>query len=548
MVEFKQHTIHFNKPQLRVMALNCREQYVVAGRALGKSQGILAPHAEKCQRIMPLSCGMLLGSNYRKMLTDLIPPFISGLERLKLKRDRDFVVGYSDIPKKQNWKDPYLAPDKTMRRFFIHFKNGSGLRLASQDRKVTLNGTEVDYIMGDEAKLLNHERYQKEILPTNRGRESLWGHLPEHHSILFCTDKLFDRKGGSWIMDMKQKQDPALIEMILQLQSYIYTEEEKYVGQELPVEVDKKLTAYRKDLMAAQCVAVAFIEADTLENIHALGWNYIAQMKRNLSQQMFDIAIMNKDNVQVEGSFYPNLDYDKHGYDANNYSHIDNIGYDPDKLQDQTTLFDEDCNTKQPLEIAVDWGGSINGMVVCQDTDIEFKAINALYVKPPQTYKDLAIQFCNYYRFHKAKHVDMYYDPSGNNSRADSNETYAQEFSRILRENGWTVKLMNIGDTNPHYHDKHLLWQFILLETDKRFPIFRMNRSNCQLVFTSMINAPLKNGRNGFEKDKSSERKSSGILPEHATHFSDMLDIIIWFKYGNRLEKSGLRFSSPSIV
>lgn len=529
------------------MAIGANQTYAVMGRALGKTNGILAPRAYECVHTMPRSCGMLLGSNYRKMLTDLLPPFINGLHMLGLKRDRDFVVGYSDIPAKQKWPEPYLAPEKSMRRFFIHFKNGSGIRLVSQDRKVTANGTEVDYIMGDEAKHLNYDRYQKEILPTNRGREKLWGHLPLHHSILFCTDKLFDRKGGSWIMQMRTLHDPVLIEQILKLQVAIYDVEEQYNGKELPAAVDKQLTAWRKALAEAQKVAVAFVEADTLDNIHALGWNYITQMRRNLTPQMFDVAILNRDNVQVEGSFYPNLDYHYHGYAANNYTHIDTIYLDEAALGNPDMRFDMDVNPNAPMEIAVDWGGSINSLIVCQSTDTQFRAINSFYTTPPDTYKDLAVKFTRYYAGHKRKTIDMYYDPSGNNRRADSNETYAEEFSRLLREQGWSVQLMNIGDTNPHYHSKHLLWQIILKEEDKRFPQFRMNQNNCENVFTSMRDALIRTGKTGFEKDKSSERRDSGILPQHATHFSDALDLIVWFKYGRKLHGNSLGFNHPNI-
>lgn len=531
MIAVEQKEIHYNKPQLKVMAINANETYVVAGRGLGKSQGILAPHDFRCLQLMPRGCGMLIGASFRKMMTDLIPPYVAGLERLGWKRDKDFVIGMSDIPKKKGWPDPYIAPEGSSRQFFLHTRFGSGIRFASQDRRVTLNGTEVDWIKGDEAKLLNHERFKKEIIPTNRGRENLWAHLPEHHSIMFTTDKLFDRKGGDWIMQMKHRVDNRLIEAILQLQCLIYKIEEEYKEVELPQNIYKKLWEYKRDLAEAQCVAVAFIEADSLDNIHALGWRTIKRWKDNLTAAEFDVAILNKDKIKMDGGFYPNLNYDYHGYDATNYSRIDNLNYDFKNTTNFTCLDDTDCNIQQDLEICIDWGGHMNGLIVCQETAIDFKVINALYTKPPETYKELANKFMDYYRHHKTKTLYLYYDPSGNNARADSNLTHAEEFAHILRNGGWIVINRNTVATNPHHHSKYLLWQQILSENDPRFPKFRMNKQNCEHVFTSMLNAPLKNGTNGYQKDKSSERASSGILPEHATHFSDMVDIIVWSKY-----------------
>lgn len=530
MIPVARKKIHYNVPQLKVMALNANETYVVAGRGLGKSQGILAPHDFRCLQLMPRGCGMLLGSNFRKMMTDLIPPYVAGLERLGWKRDKDFTIGISDIPKKKGWEDPYIAPEGSSRQFFIHTRFGSGIRLASQDRKVTMNGTEVDWIKGDEAKLLNHDRFKKEIIPTNRGREHIWGHLPEHHSILFTTDKLFDRKGGDWIMQMRHRVDNRLIESILQMQVYISTIEQKYLEQELPEDVFKHLQQCRADLAAAQCVAVAFIEADSLENIHALGLRTIKRWKDNLSPAEFAVAVLNKDKVKVEGGFYPNLNYDIHGYDANNYSRLDNLNYNI-KGFNFSCIDDDDCILTQDLEISIDWGGHMNGLVVCQEDLDKLRVIKGLFVKPPQTYHDLALKFTDYYRHHKTKTVNMYYDPAGNNARADSAFTHAEEFAHLLRNAGWIVIPRNSITTNPHHHNKYLLWQQILSETDPRFPKFRMNKANCEEIFTSMLNAPLKKGTSGYQKDKSSERITSGTLPEHSTHFSDMIDIIVWCKY-----------------
>jgi hypothetical protein len=45
-----------------------------------------------------------------------------------------------------------------------------------------------------------------------------------------------------------------------------------------------------------------------------------------------------------------------------------------------------------------------------------------------------------------------------------------------------------------------------------------------------------------LQKDKSSERKSSGVLPEEATHFSDAADKIVWTKYGEKLKDKGGSF------
>ena len=40
-----------------------------------------------------------------------------------------------------------------------------------------------------------------------------------------------------------------------------------------------------------------------------------------------------------------------------------------------------------------------------------------------------------------------------------------------------------------------------------------------------------------LKKDESSEHKSSGVLPEKVTHFSDAADKIVWTKFGGVLKE-----------
>lgn len=516
---------HLNIPQLKAAAINPRELYVVAGRATGKTQGILAPHTFFAMNKMPRSCGLGFGNSYRKMMTDLLPPLILGWEKLGWFQDIDYTIGTSDIPKKKKWQDPYIAPEKRFRQFFLHAKTGAGIRFASQDRRVTLNGTEVDYIFGDEAKLLDYNRFRKEILPTNRGRVNLFGHLPEHHSIWFLTDKLFDRKGGDWIMKMKQRQDDRLIDLILQTQCLLTKLQEEHTPS-------TAIDNIKKQLLQAQCEAVAFIEASTLDNIHALGWDFIRQQEMNLTNREFRVAILNETIGSLEGGFYATFDRVKHTYSsATNYEKLDELNFDLNKIKNLDCTFDLDLDRTEPLIISVDWGGSINSMVVCQENKIEIKVLKNLFTKPPQTYKELARQFCNYYAPMINRKIEMYYDPSGNNARADSNETYAEEFSSILRDKGFNVIQMNIGETNPHYEKKKLLFEILLAQEDNRLPMLKINSEAAPELVTSIENAAVKIGKRGFEKDKSSEDVRSGVLPEYATHLSDALDIIIFSKY-----------------
>lgn len=87
----------------------------------------------------------------------------------------------------------------------------------------------------------------------------------------------------------------------------------------------------------------------------------------------------------------------------------------------------------------------------------------------------------------------------------------------------------------PPQSDKYVLWGIILSEQDENYPRFRINGDKCHYTLISMNNAKVKQVKDKLEKDKSSERPDSGVLPEEATHFSDAADKIVWTKFGNLL-------------
>ena len=118
-----------------------------------------------------------------------------------------------------------------------------------------------------------------------------------------------------------------------------------------------------------------------------------------------------------------------------------------------------------------------------------------------------------------------------------------QAFEQFKRR-GWNVEPKSHRGQEPPQHDKYLLWTNILKGNDKRFPKIIFNGKNCKYTLISMNNTKVIERNGKFEKDKRSER-SSKILPEEATHFSDAADKRIWTKYGNTLYKRTSTFVNP---
>jgi hypothetical protein len=534
-------SFHVNSFQQQVLAADCKEMYCATARAGGKTF-TLAKYSERNMHSMPRCMRLFLSPSYRKMVTDLLPGIVATWEKIGYRRDVHFVIGNSNVPKKMKWDSPIYCPEYGHREHIVHWYTGAAYRIGSADRKVTLNGTNLDGIDADEVKLI-HEDTFKEIIKTNRANpDRPWSHLPEHNSIVAFTDKYWTRKNADWIMKKKPLADMEAVQNIFKLQLEL---------DKITLIDEYGITVYTNDALATRLKnllikmrnnTIAFFEAATYVNIPAITPQYIMQMKRNMGENEFRASILNHDIIRNDAKeyFYPLFDEGAHTYIADDYSKLDNLEYNFAALKQTDCTFDTDRDVTLPLEISCDWGGSINCLSVCQQKHNAVNFINAMFTKNPDTIKELAKKFNDYYRPHPIKHLRFYYDPSGNNKMPNSSETIAEEFARYLREAGWMVEMMHVGfHNNPRYELRYQLFSAIYQKRDRhdpKFPYVFFNRHNCKELIISILDAPLKKMNKKLLKDKSSEKPNSGIAPEHATHFSDTVDYIIMHKFSHLLD------------
>src|SRR5690606_4569358 len=99
----------------------------------------------------------------------------------------------------------------------IFWWNGHVFHLISQDRPGLANGKNLDAMIVDEARFINHKRYTDDVEPTNRGNKAVFGDLAEHHMITMFTDMPTDPK-GKWILEKESQMDTQLMAQIANLQ------------------------------------------------------------------------------------------------------------------------------------------------------------------------------------------------------------------------------------------------------------------------------------------------------------------------------------------
>lgn len=532
--------LHFNRPQLKSMLVGAPVEYCIAGRGTGKTEGILAPKTANVYfKTMPRGCGVFLGATYNQLLTRTLPGLIFGWERLGYIKGVHYLIGQKPSEKwiKQwNWKGPYRPPLNF--QYFVSWWNGAGAHLVSQDRQGSSNGITIDWIVGDELKLLNAERFRTELVPANRGILPEFVNNPYHHGMTFTTDMPVGT-AGRWIWEMEEQMDKQKVKEILNIQYVIHKLKYNYNVHNKPikVEIDRQVNVLESELTELRQNLLYYHEASTLENIHALGESYIKQQLRDSTKFQFDTQILNIKPIKLEDGFYPDFDEEIHGYFAANNNYLESLDYNFDAINKLNCLKDADLDFNAPIHIAIDYNRRIHPIVIAQVNGKEIKVINAMHVLYPKKLKEAIQLFTEYYKPHKRKFVYYWYDHTAVGDMRESK--ICDDVIMYLRKAGWVVKAMYTNKA-PAHEAKYRMWGELLKEKGKYNKTFRINRENCDKLILSMYQAQSEKRKDGFGKDKSTEQDPN-FPAEESTHYSDAIDMLI---YG--LIETKLQYTSES--
>lgn len=509
------------------MIIGAPVEYLVAGRGTGKSEGVLAPKTANCYfGTMPRSAGVGVGATYNQLLTRTLPALIAGWEKIGYIMGVHYLIGKKPSDKwiKQwNWKGPYRPPLDY--KYFISWWNGAGAHLVSQDRSGSANGITIDWIFGDEVKLLNQDKLKTELFPANRGILPEFKDNPYHHGMTFTTDMPVGT-AGRWILDMEEKMDKAKVKEILSLQLAAYKLKmlSRKSNKPVQMEVAKQVAVIQAELNELRQGLLYFHEASTLENIHALGVDYIKQQMRDTTSFQFDTQILNLRPLKMEDGFYPDFDEEIHGYFAVNNSYLEKLNYDFSLIPTINCLRDSDRDNDRPLHLVLDYNRRIHPLVVGQDHGNEIRILKGLASLYPGKLKEVLEQFIEYYKPHKRKMIYYWYDHT---AVGDDNATRkCDDVINTLKKAGWIVKPMYMG-LAPAHESKYRMWGHLLKENGTYKKKFRINRENCNKLIISICKTEAEQKKDGFGKNKKPEQDPN-FPADEAPHYSDALDQMIY--------------------
>ncbi len=525
--------ITLNRAQYEYSLIKPHTATCIWGRGTGKTTGPGVEHCLSCILEMPRSNGAIVGATFSQLLTRTLPPLVAQWEAMGFVRDVHFFIGRKPL-KKFKFPKAYTTPIDP--KYYISWYNGSGIYLVSQDRPGSSNGISVDWYYGDEAKFLKLKKLDDEFLPSIRGNRQHFEGNPKYQGGLFTSD-MPTTKEGMWLLANEKKMDVKLVALIRKIALQVM-----YLQGEIPkLNTTKQRLAQidilklNKMLRELRGKTFYYSEFSSYDNIEVLGEATLRRWKRDMSPMAYQTSVLNQ-RLNTGGlDFYPMLEPDKHYYSMNDNSFLDAMGYDFSQAANINWKHDADVNKSKALDIACDYGGSINTIVVAQEhlgqgKYRELRFLNCFYRTHPGLIQDVVQLFCNYYDTYPTKVVNFYYDHTAKAAYANITSTYKDSVEEAFRKYGWRVNSVYIGQT-PRQSDRYELWNNILKGDGYSDPLPRFNRNNCHWLITSMENAKIKETNKGVGKDKGDEHKE--VDQRSTTHFSDAADTILVAKMAN---------------
>jgi hypothetical protein len=466
---------------------------LIAGRGFSKSFTNGLEVADKVERF-PGSCGLFNSPTYTMIYTKtLIPMKAAWQQHLSYHEGIHYVVGKAP-PK--HWGKPWHKPHKYEN--VVTFWNGTTVIFGSFDRPQLISGGSYDWVITDEAYMINKEDYDNYVIPSVRPTHPSFRDKPKHLQHSFTSSMPYNNQ-GDWLLDYlpKSKQNP---------------ENYSFIGWAPNVQIQK---------------------GSTWMNHEVLGKKAIAQMELEMAPHRAKVMIRNERLKGFGNLFYPSLSA-KHLYipKASDKIILLNINSLNGKRDASYDVGADNYNPRLPINITHDWG-AFNCIWIDQEFPREVRFIDTMDVEHPLSIDDLADQFAERYAKHENKIIFQWGDKSGNNRVANSKLSYFEQFAERLRDDkhGWRVVRKKTGDIE--HLERHRFIIKLHNEEDPRLPKVRHNATTCADAIISLESAPMKDNK----KDKSSEGNTS-IKPQHATHYSDAYDYRLYHGF-HHLERDG---------
>ncbi len=512
-----------------------KDLILLAGRGAAKTD-IFAQRSLNVMYDMPHSQQVIVSDTYVNALKNIVPTLFEGWARKGWIHGRDYVT---DCRPPSHFKNCYKPTDSY--KHTISTKLGVRLILGSLDQPSGLAGNSFQHMYGDEGRLLNFEKLKK-LDPAIRGEHASFQNSVYYRGRTFLSDNPNVLQGDhDWMLgrekDMNVEQIKAALEcgkILNEVKCELYNaqidRDEKKAQLILKnlVRWTEKYNRIRKD-------STFFYMVSSMVNADILQEGFFKDTYKALGIEEFKSAILSfKTELKKGEKFYGNLG-EHHFYNDGVISkYYEKFDLNDEIEESSLALQYVDHNAK--LECGVDFGDMCS-MVTAQPRGNYLYCLKEFYTLAPENEIELGRKFRSFYKNHKIKVLDMYYDRSGNQN-SKTKRDWANAVKRAIEfENatstGWTVNLKSENQATILQEEEFAFAKAMMGETTKGLIKLKIDQLQCKCLKSSLELTKIKikidpKGSKSLHKDKSSESLPMKLRPMFSTNFSDAFKYLIY--------------------
>ena len=503
---------------------------IIGGRGMAKSTVIMASRSERCVRLMPGAPVAIVANTYANLIDNIMPAVQNGWRLLGLIEGVHYIKGRRP-PEEWRRRCSVIVDDY---RHVYSFWNGSVIFLGSLDNPSLLAGKSVAHLLFDEAKFASPVKAAR-VMPILRGDAIRYGSCHLYGGVTVTTDMPDVTEGEyDWFFRYASEMDPERIEVIVQAAEArndsllaLYREQRKTPPDSGKLSrLEKKLDYWDRGLAKLRKGQTLFANISSFANIDILTLDYARRMLQGgLELHEFHKSIMGmRPGVRRDARFYVNFG------EIHKYHDGTRSGEAAFSCRELRRL-----DLDMPLEGGMDFGNMLS-LVIAQRRGEDYCIHKNFYTLPPDSYRQLADQFLEFFADHRTKVLHLYYDRAGNNMRAQREDQASKIKDAIERDargdrSGWTVRLMSRNQKTIYQEEEYFFMQEILGEINPRLPKVRVDALGCVEMISSIELAKsevkFRGDRRVVAKVKKSEKLALRKLPKLSTNFSDAFKYLL---------------------
>ena len=541
---------HYINQYAMVAALTMPQNFIgILGRASAKTTQFQAMRIRQAVTECPGAPFVWVTDTYSNLHKNVIPSVLEGLRFLGWEMGVQFVI--DKLPPVEWQRQMYNVIDKYKQ--VMTFWNGFTFTFVSLDRPSIGAGRSYVGLFGDEVKYWPEEKFTN-IRKAVRGYRARYGASPWYRSLSLTTDMPNPNHSGeyTWVMKLARLMDRDKVKLLLQTGQALNETRRRYAealqtGDERAIGLcERNMRRWEERWTDLRRDTTLFMVASTLINADVLGEEFFRE-ELEAGLEGIDTNLLSiPQKLTADQKFYTTLCADNFYAD----------GYLNDVIESHELGWKEDCTVLRHLDKTrpIDGGmdaGNMLSMVFGQRRGRECRILKELYTLPPDNERQLADHFIAYFKPHRAKVLNLYYDRAMNSYQ----KVHADMASKIKaaietdgegRRTGWHVRLMSRGQGDI-YSNTEYRFMSSLLSGQLRDRLFTLtiDQYNCQNLKAEMENCPIRITKDQFNRDiirkgKKGDKLPAHRLPRESTNLTDALKYFLmrrdWFNIWNNTE------------